>query len=76
MKKNNKAAAVIAAFIMLAMSGCDSHEVEYDCEFCEQTFTSGGSVSTMYDGSEVALCDDCMNRVKMNLVEEYYEGLY
>lgn len=71
------AAAVISAVIMLTATGCSPQSsVEYDCEYCGRTFTSGGSVTTMYDGSEVAFCDNCMNRAKMHFVEEYYEGLY
>lgn len=78
MKKNIKSiATIIAAIVILTMTSCSSQDIiEYNCEFCGQTFTSGGSVSVLNDGSEVALCDDCINRARMYLVEEYYEGLY
>lgn len=78
MKKSIKPAfAIVSAIVILTMTSCSSQDIiEYDCEFCRQIFTSGGSVSVLYDGSEVALCDDCINRARMYFVEEYYEGLY
>ena len=76
--KNTKSiAAVIVAIVIITMTSCSSQDIiEYNCEFCGQTFTSVGSVSALYDGSETALCDDCINRARMYLAEEYCKGLY
>lgn len=54
------AAALCAAAIALAMTGC----TEYSCEFCGQSFSSGGSVSVTSDGREIPLCSYCMSRLK------------
>ncbi len=79
MKKT--AAIAVAVAIALSAGGCvgssgTGNESEHYCEFCGEYFTSGGSVSALYDGGEAALCEKCYDRVKMCLVEEYYKGMY
>lgn len=73
MKKGFRyAVTVFVTVIVLMLTGCSgSEEVEeHYCEFCGQYFSSGGSISITNDGTEIALCSECMSKFTRYIMKE------